>query len=212
MTAILLKRQGHNIYIIESASSTEREGMAAGVAMSNHITRFFDEHDRVQGRPNGPHIEVAQILGPDLEVKTEIPINIRMATWDAMYYRLKANLEGEANTYCPNPPSLAQNEGSLTIETGKRVVRITDLNDRVQVTVNDLSTGGEQTYEADRLIAADGAHSTIRKTLYPEVERDVPGFLIWRGTVPTAELSEDLLDRIEGKSIFYPMQKSYLAM
>ena len=34
---ILLKRQGHNIRILESASSSAREGLAAGVGLAAHV-------------------------------------------------------------------------------------------------------------------------------------------------------------------------------
>lgn len=62
---------------------------------------------------------------------------------------------------------------------------------------------GEQTAIADLVLAADGASSTIRKLLVPEVERKYVGYVAWRGTVPETELSPRAREVLIDKFTFY---------
>jgi 2-polyprenyl-6-methoxyphenol hydroxylase-like FAD-dependent oxidoreductase len=62
---------------------------------------------------------------------------------------------------------------------------------------------GEQTCEADLIIAADGGSSTIRRLLKPDVERKYVGYVAWRGTVPETQLSDEAREVFVEKFPFY---------
>ncbi|KAK6388761.1 hypothetical protein LTR81_027142 [Elasticomyces elasticus] len=53
------------------------------------------------------------------------------------------------------------------------------------------------------VIAADGASSTIRRLLAPEVERKYAGYVAWRGTCPETELSDAAREVFIERFTFY---------
>lgn len=54
-----------------------------------------------------------------------------------------------------------------------------------------MDNGGE--VEADILIAADGAQSSARRSLYPEVEPKYAGYVAWRGTVLERDMKPEIV-------------------
>ena len=212
---ILLKRQGHNVRILESASSSEREGLAAGIGLAAHVKRFFDEHDRLKDIPFGTPNDFMQIRDEDMNVTMEIPMYFRMTTWDATYYRLRANFDALKSAYCPEPPAQDSEVGEGVFETGQSVWDVVDLGEDpsgLTILTEDKGTNEYRRYKADVVVAADGANSRMRRQVEPKLQREEPGYVIWRVTVPTKDLSRNLLDKIEGKTTLYPMRHSYAIM
>ncbi|KAK5164559.1 uncharacterized protein LTR77_009765 [Saxophila tyrrhenica] len=212
---ILLKRQGHNVHILESASSSAREGQAAGIGLAADIKRFFDQHDRLKHIPLGTPVNEIQILDADLKPATIINVPYEMTTWDAAYYRLRANFDGLVSPYCPDPPPTEPGEGEATYATNIKVLSVqpsTTASTTLTLSATDLSTSKPVTYTATHVIAADGANSTLRSSLYPNLQRHEPGYLIWRGVVPCASLTPSLVARIADKALLYPMNKSYVML
>jgi 2-polyprenyl-6-methoxyphenol hydroxylase-like FAD-dependent oxidoreductase len=74
--------------------------------------------------------------------------------------------------------------GPDCLKTGHTAVDLTQDNDKVSVSFEDLTNGGNLITEtADIVIAADGIHSTIRKKYYPDEGRPIFGGInLWRGT------------------------------
>jgi 2-polyprenyl-6-methoxyphenol hydroxylase-like FAD-dependent oxidoreductase len=140
------------------------------------------------------------------------PVSLRMTSWDAVYYRLRANYDGMKSPYCPEPPAVEDNEGKGAFETGVRVLRVADHGTKVSVTCRKVATGEEYLEEADFVIAADGGNSTIRRQLHPETKREEPGYLLWRGTTPVKDVSAKVLERVDGKAVMIPMERMYIVM
>ena len=135
----------------------------------------------------------------------------RMTTWDATYYRLRANFDGMESSYCPHPRALEEGEGEGVYETGRRVLRVDELPEGagVKLLTEDVESGDQHTFEADVVIAADGANSSIRPQLNPDLRREESGYVLWRGTVPTKDLSEEILFKLEGNTSLCQMPYSY---
>lgn len=210
---ILLKRQGHNVRVLERATSSARSGLAAGIGLANWVKRFFDENDRLKDVPLGVPNENVNVIDTDMNVKQLIPINYRMTSWEATYYRLRANNDGLKSAYVPQPPSNSPDEGEGIYKTGERVLRVEEGDsDKLSVYAINVETGREDKYEADVVIAADGANSTIRNQLHPTLPREYPGYVLWRGTVPTKSLSQETLNKLDGRTTLYPMRYSYTIM
>lgn len=209
---ILLKRQGHNVHILESAISSEREGLAAGVGLAAHVRKFFDDNDRLKDVPFGTFISTLDVTDWNFNVKVKIPTQLRMTTWDAMYYRLRANFDSFQSPYCTNPPPLEASEGAGIFDTGKLVLGVNDTKDGVEVITEDAKTSVLKVYDADIVIAADGCNSSIRRQLVPDLKREERGYVLWRGTVPTKLLSKKCLERVDGRTTLYQMQYSYAIM
>lgn len=210
MAGVLLKRRGHNVRIIEQAETSQREGLAAGIGLTQHVRRFFDTEDRLEtllGLPNDDLL----VVNDQLETRYKIPIGMRMTTWDTAYYRLRANFDGYTSTYCPSPPADKHDgsEGEANYETGTKVIKVEDFNNHMVVSTESVIDSTTEQYTCDIVIAADGANSNIRRLLNPSLQREEPGYVIWRGTVPTKDLSQEFLDKVETKAIVWQGKYNY---
>lgn len=200
------------MHILESAVSSEREGLAAGIGLAAHVKKFFDENDRLKDVPFGTPNDFMEITDCHMNVKTKIPVYMRMTTWDATYYRLRANFDAYRSPYCAEPPQLEASEGEGVFEAGRRALGVEHSAEGLEILTENVENNNQKTYNADIVIAADGANSSIRRQFQPDLEREEPGYGLWRGTVPRNDLSKKLLDRIEGHTTLYPMQHSYSIM
>ena len=214
MAGILLKRQGYNVHILDSAITSEREGSAAGITLAAGVGEFFDANDRLKEIPFAVLNDHAAILEWDLTLTRKISVPSRLTTWETMYYRLRANFDSYKSSHCPNPPPLDASDGTAVVELKKRALRVEDsnANGKLSVLTEDVKTQSQTTYDADIFIAADGFNSTIRRQLQPDLHRDEPGYLLWRGTVPSKNLSQTLVSKIGGHTNIYKMQNSYAVM
>lgn len=212
MSGILLKRGGHNVRILESAASSEREGLAAGIGLAPGVRKFFDKNDRLKHEPFSHLNQNIDVFGKDLEVIRRIPIGLSMTTWDATYYRLRANFDALKSPYCKKPPPVDPKEGKGIFLTGKHVEDVEEIGGGLRVTAKDFETHELDSYDADVVIAADGANSSMRRMLEPSIQREEPGYVLWRGTIPTKDVPRGFLERIENRCILNPMRYSYSIM
>ncbi|RFU40826.1 flavin-dependent oxidoreductase [Actinomadura logoneensis] len=68
------------------------------------------------------------------------------------------------------------------VRTGTALVGFEQVGGVVRATLRDRATGAEEVVEADVLIGADGLHSTVRRTLYPDEGAPLwNGIRMWRG-------------------------------
>lgn len=185
--------------------------MAAGIGLSLKIREFFETEDDLKHLPMGISTQEVRILDKILNVRYRLNVGYHMTTWDTAYYRLRANYDGFKSGYCPEPPP-ARGTGTATYETGKQVTHVADEGGQMVAFVQDVASGEAHREEADLIIAADGGASAIRRQLYPDVGRDAPGYVLWRGTVPTTELSTELLEKIEGHALSFMGEYSYCVM
>ncbi|KAK5712004.1 hypothetical protein LTR17_018143 [Elasticomyces elasticus] len=210
MAGILLKRQGHHVHILEQAISSEREGQAAGIGLSGAAKTFFDEHDRLAHIPMSVEIRSLAFLDPKtMKVARQFPYKGGLTSWEFCYARLRANFDGMKSAYCPEPPDLSADTGTGVFESGKRVVDVASRGEKLVVTAEGVESGITYTYTADIVVVADGANSQMRKQMQPFVRRETPGYVLWRGVVPTSSLSQECVDLIGDKTVSYPMRYSY---
>lgn len=126
----------------------------------------------------------------------------RMVSWDLLYFCLRACFDGLQSKYCQVPES-KEGEGKGRYIYGRKVTGVKDLgNEGVEVEFEneDSSKGSEK---ADFVIAADGPSSTVRKLLFPDVERTYAGYVAWRGTVLESEASEFVRGTFVEKFTFF---------
>lgn len=214
MSGILLRRKGHNVRILEVAESSEREALAAGIGLQRDVQSFFETEDILKHKPLGVVNPGFRVLDEKLDVKYQLAVSLNLTSWDAVYYRLRANFDGYTNSYNTEvpPPDLDSDDGTAKFLTGKKVVKVEDVNGKMTAFAEDVKTGVMEEYTGDIIIAADGANSTIRRQLMPRLQREEPGYVIWRGTAPVRELSQDVLDKIANKPLVCPYKHTYLVM
>jgi 2-polyprenyl-6-methoxyphenol hydroxylase-like FAD-dependent oxidoreductase len=86
--------------------------------------------------------------------------------------------------------------------------KVTDVSyeeGRVTVYYSDMEKGTDKSMKCDLVIAADGASSTIRQILVPEIQQTYSGYLAWRGLVPENDMSKEAMKIFSTFSTFsYP--------
>jgi 2-polyprenyl-6-methoxyphenol hydroxylase-like FAD-dependent oxidoreductase len=213
MAGILLKRAGHEVHVIESSFASDRTGSAAGIGLSQQIKQFFDQNDRIKEVAMGTPSEAVFVMQADMTVIKKVPVSQYMTTWDAIYYRLRANFDSHKSDYCPIPPSIAPYEGPSIYDNGKRLVEVElDAERRPLAHVINLNNDHMETHTADYIIGADGANSTLRRSLLPKLSRSEIGYCIWRGTVPVSQISEEARRALDGRTVVYQLPRSYAVM
>ena len=89
-----------------------------------------------------------------------------------------------------------QGSGSAVHDYGQRVTNLRQL-DRGIIVEHVNRHGGQESTQANLVIAADGPSSYIRRLLLPEVQRTYTGFVAWRGTVSEKDASEEAITTLK---------------
>ncbi|KAH7333328.1 hypothetical protein BKA65DRAFT_432927 [Rhexocercosporidium sp. MPI-PUGE-AT-0058] len=190
MIGIVLKRLGHTVYIMEQSGQSERSDLAAGITTHPEFDEFMALHDDVEGewclKSSG-----LQFLDKAGAVTREVNRPLKMTSWGVIYHRLRANFDGLASSFCPNPPAARETDGTATLLLGCRIDQMTDTGLAIKVPFVEEPGKGGTILGADMVILADGANSTLRSQIFPEVERVYAGYVAFRGTVLEADLSEE---------------------
>lgn len=77
--------------------------------------------------------------------------------------------------------------------SGKRIDGVLDRTPQgLTIAVNDYGT-----FEAEVLIAADGAQSPMRRTFYPRMEANYAGYVAWRGTMLESDMTPEVVDAFD---------------
>jgi 2-polyprenyl-6-methoxyphenol hydroxylase-like FAD-dependent oxidoreductase len=123
---------------------------------------------------------------------------LRLTTWKIVYDLLKsALLEHTEKTQ------------NATYKTRRVVQDIKQAGEKVKATVLDLDAGTTAPVESDLLIAADGAHSVIRRKLCPEVIPQYAEYVTWRGRVPESAVSEATRDVLRDRCVILRVPGGY---
>jgi 2-polyprenyl-6-methoxyphenol hydroxylase-like FAD-dependent oxidoreductase len=97
-----------------------------------------------------------------------------------------------------------------TYQTNKLVRSVQHEGEKVVVAYGDTLTGVSSVLHADLVIAADGAHSLVRKTVLPTVHPKYAGYITWRGAVPECSLSENSRKMLKDRNIFFKTGQGYI--
>ncbi|TGJ79822.1 hypothetical protein E0Z10_g8945 [Xylaria hypoxylon] len=202
MHGVMLHRLGSTVRILEKSTTSTPVSHMAGLCLGPDVLRFLKRFDNVSEIPLGILSVQLQSLNIEGKVNPLLRVNRIMSSWDALYFRLRANFDMLASEYVPFPPGLTSLRGEdtetaksrATYEVGKQVVGVEQLETgQVLVRYNDLLAGGKEVEtRADLVIGADGPNSTIRKSLCEpgEADRKYAGYVAWRGVVPEGVVSE----------------------
>jgi 2-polyprenyl-6-methoxyphenol hydroxylase-like FAD-dependent oxidoreductase len=136
----------------------------------------------------------------------------RMTSWDSLYRYLRWRVDDmDIKDYISNS-DLKKLESKLSdlshgkadYQYGCKVTSVEDLGPSEGVRIRWTNKSDkEEEMTADLVIAADGASSSVRKTLLPSVQRTYAGYVALRGTVPENEISESAAEAFVEKFAFY---------
>ncbi|HVL34466.1 MAG TPA: FAD-dependent monooxygenase [Burkholderiales bacterium] len=187
--ACLLHRAGWEVAVFERAAG-DLAGRGAGLAVSAELVAIME---RAGARFEASAAIVQPKLAwmaPDGRVLFEHPRQMVASAWARIYQPLKAAL----------PPRIYRR--GMTLEHLEQDER----------SVTAIFAGGARE-TADLLVAADGAHSTARRQLAPQVEPRFADYVAWRGLVPERELPPATLEALRGRIVFcFPPGEMLLCM
>jgi 2-polyprenyl-6-methoxyphenol hydroxylase-like FAD-dependent oxidoreductase len=205
MASIVLRRLGHDVLILESSSSSLRIDHGAGLNAGPFAQEFLARYD-LTAEPYFIPSPGIQYLTLDCKVKKFMKLPLAMSSWAVLYYRLRANFDGLKSDFCPVAPMIDKEaQGRGVIEMSSKVTDVSYEEGRVTVDYRDMKKGTDKSMKCDMVIAADGASSTIRQILVPQIQHTYSGYLAWRGLVPENEMSEEAMKIFSTFSTFsYP--------
>jgi 2-polyprenyl-6-methoxyphenol hydroxylase-like FAD-dependent oxidoreductase len=187
-TGVALKQHGYDTTILERAPTNLLHNQGAGIVAGGDTLEWFRRYDRCKREVAVPAPK-RLYLDKSGKVVKEYPLRGTMTSWDLCYYMLRANYDHQESGYC-RPPGPQPGDGEIDYRYGCSVTDFKVEGDKVEV-FYDTAHGEKKSVVGDMLVGADGPSSTIRKILYPEIERKYVGYAVIRGTVPEHEASRE---------------------
>jgi 2,6-dihydroxypyridine 3-monooxygenase len=163
--ALVLRDQGWDVDVLER-SPNPLEGRGTGIVVHPTTVRYLAERAGKSIGDIGVPARSLQYLWADGSIADEQPCTYRFASYVELYRGLLEAF-GTERYHLSNELAHLDNRGDAAI------VSLTD----------------GQTHAADLVVCADGIRSTGRRIMVPDAQPRYAGYLAWRGTVDSAELS-----------------------
>jgi 2-polyprenyl-6-methoxyphenol hydroxylase-like FAD-dependent oxidoreductase len=199
MHGIILKKTGFKVHVLERSASEALNSEAAGIRAGPELHDFIQQHV-----PSPPEYAVAtekvEIMDGEGNVVQQIPAQepLRLTTWKIVYDMLKKTLLQSVD-----------GQEAASYETRHLVQDIEQCGEKINVTVVDQETGTSRTIESDLVIAADGAHSVIRKKLSPDAKPQYAGYVTWRGRIPEEVVAPRTRDVLRDRCVILRVEGGY---
>ncbi len=176
---LVLRDVGCAVEIFEK-SPREMQERGAGLVVHEEVLRFVTDHCGATAEDLGVRSRARQLLDRDGSSIWTEPTPQLMTSWDSLYRYLKRAFPSEHYHH------------------GARLAAIRQDTDRVFAGLED---GREQA--CDLLVCADGANSTARRLLLPDVAPHYAGYVAWRGMVAEREVSNPAHELLAEKFTFF---------
>lgn len=175
---VALARAGVEVQIYEK-SSAEMGERGAGLVLQPDLADFMARYDLGTVDQLAVLSRSRQHLSRQGQILSSQPIPQQMTSWNQIYSRLRQAFPEER--YHHNH-------------------KLTDLK---QTPDGVIAQFGEVQVEADLLIGADGANSTVRQLLMPEITPQYAGYVAWRGVIPEEKLEGATADLLRERFTFF---------
>lgn len=200
---VALKTHGISTTVLERNPNNLLDNQGAGIVAGGDTIAFFDRYDRCRRDVAIPS-QRRIYLDQKGEIVHEEVMKQTMTSWDLAYYLLRANYDDVESKYLQGkkPADWAKStDGKVDYRYGCTVsgYKVTGS----QVEVSYIRNDQKETVKADLLIGADGPSSTIRKILYPDIQREYCGYVVIRGTVPETLASPESKDVFVERFCFF---------
>ena len=176
---LVLRAAGYAVEIFEK-SPREMQERGAGLVVQDEVLDFVMKHCGANPDELGVRSRARQLLALDGSVIWTEASPQLMTSWDSLYRNLKRAF----------PPAHYHH--------ATRLIAIRQDMDRVYASLED---GRE--LACDLLVCADGANSTARRLLLPDVTARYAGYVAWRGMVPEREVIDWAGDLLAEKFTFF---------
>ena len=166
MAGLLLRRTGWDVEIYERVPE-DMSDRGGGIATQAPMWASFARAGLDVGERPGVKIERRAVFGRDGAVLAQKASAETVSSWDTIYRLLLGAFPEERYHLGRGVASIEQDVNGVTAV---------------------FEDGGRET--GDLLVAADGAGSTVRHALLPEVRSGYANYVAWRGLVDEADLPD----------------------
>lgn len=185
----------------------------AGVGAASDVLLFLERYDAVDQTLGIPS-ECLQALDIHNNTVPFLQAKRVLTSWDALYYRLRANFDGLETGYCrvSKDRMIGRQLGKCVFDAGKMVNHISVNARKVSVEVQDLHTHEETVVQADMLLGADGANSIVRRTFmpHPGTGPQSSGYVAFRGVVAECTVSEKTREIFQNNVTYFISPKEHV--
>ncbi|MDT5076353.1 MAG: 2,6-dihydroxypyridine 3-monooxygenase [Mycobacterium sp.] len=164
--ALVLRDQGWDVEVLER-SPNPLEGRGTGIVVHPTTVRYLVERGGKSLGDIGVPAHSVRYLGADGSIVDEQPCAYRFASYFELYRGLL---------------------DAFGTERYRLANELAHLDNRDDATIVSLTNG--RTIAADLVVCADGVRSTGRRIMLPEARPRYAGYVTWRGTIDSAELSD----------------------
>lgn len=204
LCGVALKHAGHSVQILEQYGH-DRTGHGIGIGLGPSAQELLSRHDRIHDLFSNS-VSSLRLLTADGSVRQLAAGRRDITSWDALFHRLRALLDGQESQFCPFPPRTLGSDGLATYSVNQRVMGVRQVGpggNRIEIDVEDRISRRLYQIEADLLVGADGWSSSLRAMYMPEVQPQYVGYMIWRGLVPETEVSPQTRALFQGSIIVH---------
>jgi 2-polyprenyl-6-methoxyphenol hydroxylase-like FAD-dependent oxidoreductase len=198
---LALKHLGHNITILERTPTPLLHDQGAGIFAGGDTLEVFKRYDRCK-RPLAVTSRELQYFNKNGDAVHRIVKDQAMTSWDVCYHIMRANFDGIKSGYCDEIPEPLPTDGKAVHLHDHKVTSFNEEGDGVRVYF-EQGDGTKGSLFANLLVGADGASSTIRGILVPEVKRTYVGYVALRGTVLETEATDLAREAFQEKSALF---------
>jgi 2,6-dihydroxypyridine 3-monooxygenase len=184
--ALVLRDTGWDVHVIERSGST-LTGRGVGIVVQPATVRYLVEKQVVELEQVSTPARRLRYLDRGGRPDRDEPCTYRFTAWNTLYRTLLGCLETGRYHLGDALAGFDQDAGQVEVR---------------------LSSGRREV--CDLLVCADGASSTARGLLLPEVRPTYAGYVGWRGTVPEADLSPGCRSAARDAILYHLMPSSHI--
>jgi len=187
LTALALGAVNCNVEVFER-SPHEMKERGAGIVLQPETLQFLSSHGIATKEAISILPKIRQDLGRDSKVtREEVSYLSLMTSWDCLYRQLRAAFPDQH------------------YHKGNKLVSFEQDENQVIGRFND-----GQLITCDLLVCADGANSTCRRRLLPDIALHYAGYVAWRGVIEESEVSPEVASVFTDKFIFFKAPQTHI--
>jgi len=186
LTALALRAVNCDVEVFER-SPHEMKHRGGGMVLQPETVQFLSSHGIATKEAISILPKIRQDLGRDSKVIREQVTNLSTTSWDCLYRQLRAAFPDQHYHKGNELVSFEQDENQV----------IGRFNDGQLIT-------------CELLVCADGANSTCRRRLLPDIAPQYAGYVVWRGVIEESEVSPKVASVFTDKVIRFIAPQTHM--